>query len=95
MVAIVGAVFIGESLEAAAIAFLFSLAELLERSAVVRARDSIDQLLRLSPDQATLVEAGTGVVSLMVAVLVGDLGASFAVTLNAMRIARMKPKPPG
>jgi Cd2+/Zn2+-exporting ATPase len=55
--AIVGAVLIGEPLEAAAIAFLFSLAELLEHSAVVRARDSIDDLLRLTPESATVVGA--------------------------------------
>ncbi|WP_425153811.1 heavy metal translocating P-type ATPase [Candidatus Palauibacter sp.] len=53
--AIAGAVLIGEPLEAAAIAFLFSLAELLESSAVVRARHSIDALLRLAPEVATLV----------------------------------------
>ena len=34
--------------------------------------------------------AVAGVVSLMVAVLVGDMGASIAVTLNAMRLARMR-----
>ncbi len=56
-VAIVGAVIIGEPLEAAAIAFLFSLAELLEHSAVVRARNSIDQLLRLAPERATVLGA--------------------------------------
>jgi len=56
-VAIAGAVIIGEPLEAAAIAFLFSFAELLEHSAVVRSRNSIDQLLRLSPEHATIVEA--------------------------------------
>jgi len=56
-IAIVGAVLIGEPLEAAAIAFLFSLAELLEHSAVVRARGSIDQLLRLAPETASVVEA--------------------------------------
>ena len=55
--AILGAVLIGEPLEAAAIAFLFSFAELLERHAVVRARNSIDALLRLAPERATLVEA--------------------------------------
>ena len=32
-----------------------------------------------------------GVVSLMVAVLVGDMGASILVTLNAMRLAHVKP----
>jgi len=54
-VAIIGAVLIGEPLEAAAIAFLFAFAELLEHSAVVRARNSIDQLLRLAPETASLV----------------------------------------
>ena len=53
--AITGAVLIGEPLEGAAIAFLFSLAELLESSAVARARNSIDALLRLAPEVATLV----------------------------------------
>ncbi len=55
-VAIIGALLIGEPLEAAAIAFLFSLAELLERNAVARARSSIDELIRLTPEQATVVE---------------------------------------
>lgn len=55
-IAITGAVMIGEPLEAAAIAFLFSLAELLEHSAVVRARNSIDQLLRLAPETASVVD---------------------------------------
>jgi Zn2+/Cd2+-exporting ATPase len=55
-VAIIGALLIGEPLEAAAIAFLFSLAELLEHSAVVRARNSVDELLRLRPEHATVVD---------------------------------------
>jgi Cd2+/Zn2+-exporting ATPase len=55
-IAITGALLIGEPLEAAAIAFLFSLAELLEHSAVVRARDSVDQLIRLNPETASVVE---------------------------------------
>jgi Cd2+/Zn2+-exporting ATPase len=37
------------------------------------------------------VGAVGGVVSLLVAVLVGDVGASLTVTLNAMRLARVKP----
>ncbi|TFG64220.1 MAG: cation-translocating P-type ATPase, partial [Gemmatimonadales bacterium] len=56
-VAIVGALLIGEPLEAAAIAFLFSFAELLEHSSMVRARNSIDHLLRLAPEIATVVTA--------------------------------------
>ena len=54
--AIAGAVLIGEPLEAAAIAFLFSLAELLERHAVSRARRSVNELLRLAPERAVVVE---------------------------------------
>ncbi|NNM33346.1 MAG: cation-translocating P-type ATPase, partial [Gemmatimonadetes bacterium] len=37
------------------------------------------------------IGAVSGFVSLLVAVLVGDLGASLAVTVNAMRLARVKP----
>jgi Cd2+/Zn2+-exporting ATPase len=56
--ATVGALLIGEPIEAGAIAFLFSLAELLERAAVDRARRSIEELVRLSPEEATLVGDG-------------------------------------
>lgn len=55
-IAIVGALLIGEPLEAAAIAFLFSLAELLEHAAVVRARNSVEELIRLNPETASVVE---------------------------------------
>ncbi len=46
-VAILGAVGIGEYAEGAAIAFLFAVAELLERYAVDRARASVESLMRL------------------------------------------------
>lgn len=51
-VAILGAVGIGEYAEASAIAFLFAVAELLERYAVDRARASVEALMRLAPDVA-------------------------------------------
>jgi len=54
-VAIAGAVLIGEPVEAAAIAALFSFAELLESAAVVRARRAVEELVRLNPEQATVV----------------------------------------
>jgi Cd2+/Zn2+-exporting ATPase len=57
-VAILGAVGIGEYLEAGAIAFLFSLAELLETYSVDRARRSVESLLDLSPAAATVLEGG-------------------------------------
>lgn len=49
-VAIVAAVLIGESFEAATLGALFSLAELLERYAVDRGRRSIARLLELAPE---------------------------------------------
>ena len=51
-VAIIGAIIIEEYLEAASLAFLFSLAELLESYAVERARNSMRELMRLTPDLA-------------------------------------------
>ena len=72
-VAIVGAAGIGEYLEAGAIAFLFSLAELLEDFSVDRARRSIASLLDLSPETATVVENGRKEVRLVERVAPGDL----------------------
>jgi Cd2+/Zn2+-exporting ATPase len=57
-VAILGAMGIGEYLEAGAIAFLFSVAELLERFSVARARRSIESLLDLSPETGTVLVDG-------------------------------------
>jgi Cd2+/Zn2+-exporting ATPase len=50
----------GESLyfEAATLAALFSVAELLERASMDRARDSLAELMELSPDEATVKRAG-------------------------------------
>lgn len=56
--AIFGAAAIGEYREAAAIAFLFSTAELLEGYAVDRARRSIETLMSLAPDTATVRRGG-------------------------------------
>jgi Cd2+/Zn2+-exporting ATPase len=55
--AIIGALLIGEPIEAAAIAALFSFAELLEAAAVTRARRSIETLVRLAPERARVVGA--------------------------------------
>jgi Cd2+/Zn2+-exporting ATPase len=56
--AVVGAAAIGEYMEAGAIAFLFSLAELLEGFAVERATRSVRSLMRLSPEVACVVRGG-------------------------------------
>ena len=57
-VAILGAVGIGDYVEAAAIAFLFALAELLESYSVARARISVAALLELSPETAQVIRDG-------------------------------------
>jgi Cd2+/Zn2+-exporting ATPase len=55
--AILGALLIGEPIEAAAIAALFSIAELLEAAAVSRTRRSIEELVALAPERARRVGA--------------------------------------
>lgn len=54
-VAVLGAVGIGEYLEAGAIAFLFAVANLLENYSVDRARASVESLMELAPDTARRV----------------------------------------
>jgi Zn2+/Cd2+-exporting ATPase len=56
-VAVVGAICIKEYSEAAAVVFLFSLSELLESLSVQRARRAIQELLKLSPQKANLVNS--------------------------------------
>ena len=60
-VAILGAVVTGETFEAATIAFLFSLAELLEGFSVDRARRSVEALFDLTPDTAVVLVDGAEV----------------------------------
>ena len=58
--ALIAALLIGEAFEAATLAFLFSLAELLERYAIARGRQSIARLLELAPETAEMIgPAGT------------------------------------
>jgi len=56
--AIVAATGIGFFVEAATLAVLFSIAELLEEYAMDRARDSLRELMELSPDEATVRRDG-------------------------------------
>ncbi len=80
-VAIVAALLIGEAFEAATLATLFSLAELLERYAVDRGRRSIARLLELAPESAER--------------LLPD-GGSASVPLNALGIGdRVRIRPGG
>ena len=71
--AIIGAILIGEPFEAAALAFLFSLAELLERFAMDRGRRAIARLVELAPELADRLRPDGTVETIPVAELhVGD-----------------------
>ncbi|MFV1985964.1 MAG: heavy metal translocating P-type ATPase [Gemmatimonadota bacterium] len=72
-IAILGAAAVGEYLEAGAIAFLFSIAELLERFSVDRARASVEALVDLAPASARLVRNGEEIVVPADTLMVGDL----------------------
>ncbi|WP_420182567.1 heavy metal translocating P-type ATPase [Haloarcula sp. KBTZ06] len=65
----------GEALyfEAATLAFLFSVAELLERYSMDRARNSLAELMDLSPDEATVLRDGEEVTVSVDDVQVGDV----------------------
>lgn len=54
----VGAVILGYVAEAAALAFLYSIAEALEERAMARARSGLRALLKLVPEAATVVRGG-------------------------------------
>jgi Zn2+/Cd2+-exporting ATPase len=62
--AVTGAVGIGEHAEAAAVVFLFSLSELLESLSVQRARRAIQELLKITPQKASVVQKNGDVIEL-------------------------------
>jgi Zn2+/Cd2+-exporting ATPase len=72
-IAILGAVAIGELTEAAAIAFLFAIAELLESYSVDRARASVEALMDLAPDTARVERGGVEIAIAAAEVVEGDL----------------------
>lgn len=57
MVAVIGAVAIGEWPEAAMVTFLFALAELIEAYSLDRARNAIRNLMEMTPESATVKQA--------------------------------------
>lgn len=59
-VAVLGAIVLGEYFEAASVSFLFALSLLLESWSVARARRSIESLLDLSPNLATIKDLCCG-----------------------------------
>nr|WP_233357433.1 cation-translocating P-type ATPase [Halococcoides cellulosivorans] len=70
--AIIAATAIGLFVEAATLAVLFSIAELLEDYAMDRARDSLRELMELSPDEATVRRDGEAVTVPADDVAIGD-----------------------
>ncbi|GIL17060.1 MAG: copper-translocating P-type ATPase [Oligoflexia bacterium] len=56
-IAVIGAVGIREFSEAAAVVFLFSLSELLESLSIQRARKAIQELLKITPQKADVIQS--------------------------------------
>ena len=70
---IVGAIIVGLPFEAATLAVLFSIAELLEQFSMDRARRSLRELMALSPDSATVIRNGEEQTVDVDAVEIGDM----------------------
>lgn len=68
-VAVLGAISIGEHSEAAAVVFLFALSELLESLSVQRARRAIQELLKITPQKAMLINPDGSTQEVDIAVL--------------------------
>lgn len=68
----VGALIIGEYLEAATVVFLYTIGEALEGYVTNRARDSIGSLLALQPDSALLIKDGREIQVAVKTLAVGD-----------------------
>jgi Cd2+/Zn2+-exporting ATPase len=71
--AILGAIVIGEYVEAASLAFLFSLAELLEEFSVERARRSLHELIKLAPREARVRRNGEELLCPIEEIAVGEV----------------------
>jgi len=71
-IAAIGAVLLGEVVEAATLAFLFSISEGLEEYSLARTRHGLRALLSLVPDEATVLRDGTEVVVPPAELRVGD-----------------------
>lgn len=72
-IAITGALLIGEWKEAAVVAFLFAVSEMLESYSMEKARQSIRSLIELSPREATVIRNGREVRVPVEEVNVGDI----------------------
>lgn len=72
-IAAVGALFIGEYVEAASAVFLFAVAQLLESHSMDRARNAVRSLMELSPAEATVLRGGVEVRVPAERVVVGEV----------------------
>ncbi|HET7220782.1 MAG TPA: heavy metal translocating P-type ATPase, partial [Vicinamibacterales bacterium] len=73
MIAVVGAMVLGEWTEGASVVFLFALAQMLEARAMERARGAIRALMDLAPVQALVIRRGVEMQVPVDEVAVGDL----------------------
>jgi Cd2+/Zn2+-exporting ATPase len=72
-IAALGALFIGEYVEAASAVFLFAVAQLLESYSMDRARHAVRSLMDLSPAEATVLRGGAEVRVPAATVMIGEV----------------------
>jgi cation-transporting ATPase G len=72
-IAAIGAVILGELVEAATLAFLFSISEALESYALTRTRQGLHALMDLAPDRATVRRGGAELTVDPAELVVGDV----------------------
>ncbi|WP_231631364.1 hypothetical protein [Halolactibacillus sp. JCM 19043] len=72
-IAIIGAIFIGEYVESSVVGFLFLFGSYLEARTLARTRQSIQSLMALAPEEATLLKDGQEVVVSVSDVALNDI----------------------
>jgi Cd2+/Zn2+-exporting ATPase len=73
LIAVLGAIALGEWAEGASVVFLFALAQILESRAMARARGAIRALMDLAPAEALVIRAGKEQLTPVDSVRVGDV----------------------
>src|SRR5699024_6943688 len=72
-IAVIGALIIGEYVESAAVTFLFLFGAYLEARTIEKTRTSLQTLMDMAPDEATVLKNGERVITAIEDIVAGDL----------------------
>lgn len=73
IIAVIGAIFIGETAEGIMVVFLYSLGNFLQAYTFDKTRDSIRSLMALSPKEALIVSEGKEIIKPLEEIMIGDI----------------------